>query len=805
MQLSFDGRTRVLCIPAEKIAAFARRKSQDVPHGFQCVVHTEMFSADSFSEQPVSVLRSLDGRSCRVFSTVQSGKEENGETVCLSEKTVRRNLNRISLTDDPVFLALAMIRCAMLAEAENADTVTIFLRLWQESTGESKLWRGTFRRETLCLALNALYARAEPFLTLEAEQLLVGRKQWASLRFPYPTIREGQRDFVEALYRCARNGRNLLVSAPTGIGKTMSSVYPSFRALGAHYADRIFYFTAKTVTGNVALQAAKLLQQQSPSIRCIRLTAKERICPRRKQGENEYGMCRHCGNLSSQNGVSYEARRDAAMRAVLTEYPVADTADLVKTAAAYGVCPYELSLDVSEYCQMIVCDYGYLLDPYVRLQRYFVQEREEKYIFLLDEAHNLPDRAREIYSASLDRIAFAAFAEAARGALPDDKTLMEACTEVQEMFSQVEALCAEEAEVAEDGRRTGCILLKETPEFLWKPTARLRTVCDEYLRRDYENAAPIFEDMRTCLRRFGDAVGRMDDSFRLYAESDGENATVRILCLDPAGQLRNSFRQAVTTVLFSATLSPMEYYADVCGCRGAQQLELPSPYERENLCLIAVDSVSTRFSQRKRSAADIAELISVVTESHVGNYIVYFPSYSYMVTVCRQYMHLSAGGRVIMQKQGMTLSERDRFLREFAKSAERGDGVVAFCVLGGLFSEGIDLQGENLIGTVIVGMGLPGLSSELNILAEYYDQTRENGKEYAYLYPAVNKILQAAGRVIRSEKDRGAVVLIDDRYADPGVRRLFPGHWNQMQYTGDAYTLGVLLERFWEKNDTEET
>ena len=192
-------------------------------------------------------------------------------------------------------------------------------------------------------------------------------------------------------------------------------------------------------------------------------------------------------------------------------------------------------------------------------------------------------------------------------------------------------------------------------------------------------------------------------------------------------------------------------------------------------------------------------MIAAVTESRAGNYIVYFPSYKYMNAVCRQYLKLSPGSKVILQKQGMSIGERDRFLRAFSASAARGECLTAFCVLGGIFSEGIDLQGESLIGSIIVGIGLPGLSSELNILSEYYEKTRESGHDYAYLYPAMNKILQAAGRVIRSEEDRGVVVLIDDRYADPGIRRLFPAHWNRMQYTGDAYSLSRILEKFWDE------
>ena len=634
---------------------------------------------------------------------------------------------------------------------------------------------------------------------MEARRLGEGREQLKKLRFPYPSVREGQRDLMEEMFRCARTGRRLLASAPTGIGKTMSGVYPSLRALGAGYGDRIFYFTAKTVTGNVALDAVKTLGEQCPSLRCCRIVAKERLCPRRKSGENGHGMCRRCPMLAPMGNLSYEERRDRALLSVLESGSVYDSPLMTKTAEQFGICPYELSLDVSEYCDVIVCDYGYLLDPHVRFQRYFVQDRGEKYIFLFDEAHNLPDRARETYSATLTRGEFLRFAESARAALPDDRPLADGCDAMSAAFDGLEAICAAEAEESPDGDRSGCVLLPAPPSFFVEAVGRLRAVCDEYLRRDYENAAPLFEDMRTALRHFGECAALADDAFSFYCESVGGECRARILCLHPAGILDEVMKKSVSTALFSATLSPMDYYADVCGCKNAVKLELPSPYERENLCLVTVDSVSTRLTSRKDTSADVAELIAAVTESRVGNYIVYFPSYKYMNAVCRQYLRLSPESKVILQKQGMSIGERDRFLRAFSASAARGEGLTAFCVLGGIFSEGIDLQGESLIGSIIVGIGLPGLSSELNILSEYYDKTRESGHDYAYLYPAMNKILQAAGRVIRSEEDRGTVVLIDDRYADPGIRKLFPSHWSRMQYTGDAYSLSRILEKFWDE------
>ena len=801
MHLTFGENDHTVFLDVGELCAFARRKAGG-PTGFHISFgdgHLGEGLSDVRRNVPVSAVRGADG-----FSFVFRGEIDavsfDGTTLCCEyRKFVRRSPDRIYPGDDAAYLARVMLCACMLAEEEKRESIAIRMAFVRESDGAVRCFEGMFARAVLVRSLDALFERAAPFLSMEARRMGEGREQLKKLRFPYPTIREGQRDLMEEMFRCARTGRRLLASAPTGIGKTMSGVYPALRALGAGYGDRVFYFTAKTVTGNVALDAVRTLSEQCPSLRCCRIVAKERLCPRRKNGESGHGMCRRCSYLAPSGNLSYEERRDKALLSVLESGCVYDSPLMTKIAEQFGICPYELSLDVSEYCDMIVCDYGYLLDPHVRFQRYFVQDRGEKYIFLFDEAHNLPDRARETFSATLTRADFLRFAESVRTALPDDTPLADGCDALGAAFDGIEAMCAAEAEESPEGDLSGCILLPQVPPFFVEAVGRMRAVCDEYLRRDYENAAPLFEDMRTSLRQFGECAALLDDAFSFYAESVGGECRVRILCLHPAGILDEVMKQAVSTALFSATLSPMDYYADVCGCKNAVKLELPSPYERENLCLITVDSVSTRLSSRRDTSADVAELIAAVTESRAGNYIVYFPSYKYMNAVCRQYLKLSTGSKVILQKQGMSIGERDRFLRAFSASAARGEGLTAFCVLGGIFSEGIDLQGESLIGSIIVGIGLPGLSSELNILSEYYDKTRESGHDYAYLYPAMNKILQAAGRVIRSEEDRGAVVLIDDRYADPGIRKLFPFHWNRMQYTGDAYSLSRILEKFWDE------
>ncbi len=797
MRLQIDGQSGALCLTVKELSNFAQNKGRDLAAmGFLpgAMVETALADSGAFVERSVGTFV------CRVEADAKLSKTD-GVLSVQTDKVLPRAVTKERFFSDPAFVAQGMLNGYIAAAGQDCAAVRVILSVTSEKTGESMTYEKKFPTENLCQVFEHLFSRAAPFIEVEGVRQTRGRADLAVLRFPYATIREGQRDFIEATYRAIKRHQRLLVSAPTGIGKTMSSVYPALRSVGAGLCDRVFYFTAKTVTGNAALDAVRTLANEAPVLRCIRITAKERSCPVRRGEPSLVTNCRKCAFTGYYEGVSYEERRDRALLTLLTKGRVYDTADVENVAATYHLCPYELSLDLSEYCEMIVADYGYLLDTNVRFRRYFEEERGEKQVFLVDEAHNVPDRAREMYSATLTRAEFTAFAENARASFPDDTELREALCGVETMFSAISALCKKNGEMRdEEGVVGGCILEKEVPPFVPDAAVRLRTVCYQYLRRDYEGAMPLFGGMWTAIRSFTDAILRMDERFAFYGEDGPDNTVCRVLCLDPARMLHEAFQKGESTVFFSATLSPMEYYADVCGSPDAMKLDLPSPFPKENLCLVTVDSVSTRFSQRKQSYDDVAELITAVTEARPGNYIVYFPSYAYMNAVCRRYLALCPDGRTIMQKQGMSLTERNRFLKMFSAAEAKGESLVAFCVLGGIFSEGIDLAGEKLIGTLIVGMGLPGLSSELNILTEYYDRTRESGREYAYVYPAMNKILQAAGRVIRGEEDRGVVVLLDDRYADPAIRRLFPAHWERMQYTGDPLSLSRILERFWEED-----
>ena len=286
-----------------------------------------------------------------------------------------------------------------------------------------------------------------------------------------------------------------------------------------------------------------------------------------------------------------------------------------------------------------------------------------------------------------------------------------------------------------------------------------------------------------------------DEHFLTFVTVEGDERCVRLICLDPSSILSACLSRAHASVLFSATLTPSDYFADILGGgKGAVRISLPSPFKPSQLCLAAVPTVSTRFEDRAKSYKKIASLIAATVSAKAGNYIVYFPSYDYMEKVLERFVQKYPQVETVVQTRGMTAVQREAFLEAFRDDRRLR---IGFCVLGGSFSEGIDLPGRLLIGTVIVGTGLPGLSNERNILRDYYETTRERGYDYAYTYPGMNRVLQAAGRVIRREEDRGVVVLIDSRFGEERYKMLFPDYWSHIRYAGDAFELAEMVSDFW--------
>ncbi len=643
----------------------------------------------------------------------------------------------------------------------------------------------------------SLLARVERWAVLLEHHTREELPTLAAMPFPYTKMRQGQEDMVRAVYRATKKGERLLLQAPTGIGKTMSSLYPALRARGVGFCDRIFYLTAKASTRREAFGAARRLCMCGAPLRATVLTAREQICPHPTAGIDGRALSSHCNGVECEYAMGYYDRAGDAVYELLTSGRGYDRARILEIAQKYRVCPYELSLDVSEWSDIVIADYNYAFDPLVYLRRYFAPGApcEGKNIFLIDEAHNLADRARDMYSATISRRAFEkVYAKVDRR----DKVLNQALETVILAMRELRRLCRDNLTKDEEGRDCGYSLLRSPLTALNEKLSWFSDQCSAWLRvHGEEDIAVAVKDLSYTIHEYMAILEHYDEHYVTYIELADGDSTVRLLCLDPSGELDRLLNRADSAVLFSATLTPLDYFADVLGAGNhAKQMALPSPYEKNNFGLYIVEGISTRYAERKDSARSIAACIAAAIAGKKGNYIVYFPSYSYMESVLLQFHARYPSVTTVVQKKGMRAAEREAFLDAFV--ADHDVLRVGFCVLGGSFSEGVDLPGSRLIGSIIVGVGLPGISGERNILQEYYQNKSEMGYQYAYLYPGMNRVLQAAGRVIRRDEDRGIVVLIDDRYATPEYAKLLPSHWMHARYAGNAKKLSELVQAFWE-------
>lgn len=637
----------------------------------------------------------------------------------------------------------------------------------------------------------------------------------AEAAFPYPAMRKAQEDMIRECYRDLSRGQTLFAQAPTGIGKTISTLYPAIRALGRDRADKIFYLTAKGAARREALKAASHLIRAGAPLRACYISAREAVCPLREQQAGR-DLRSLCDPALCPYAKDYYDRAEGVIHRLLSEGDGLYTTQAIRAAAVAGrVCPYELSLDLSEYCEVVICDYNYVFSPTSYLRRYFGADAEEgRYIFLVDEAHNLPDRARDLYSGGLSRASLMATQDRLNGfeverretyLFPDEDMPQRGDLTAAHLddligaVSRMAGACAETAVTGADGVRRGAALERGQPVELTEAAESLSRRCRSWLRKNPGHPMEIIvAELSEQLRDYLTAAQYYGEGYVTYIEVVGEEVAVRLLCLDPAPILLPLLRRGYAAVLFSATLTPTAYFADVLG-GGEDSItaEFPSPFPSENLCVSIADRLSTRFGDRDKTCRAVVSYIAATASARPGNYLVYLPSYEYLDKVVGLFRKKYPRVDIIVQKPSMSAADREAFIASFRPDDPRLH--IGFCVLGGSFSEGVDLPGRCLIGTVIVGVGMPGLSSLRNIMKEYYDETREgDGQTYAYTYPGVNRILQAAGRVIRTPTDRGVVVLLDDRWCEPPYRQLLPSHWTDLCAVGNPASLAERLKRFWE-------
>lgn len=687
-------------------------------------------------------------------------------------------------------------------------------------------------KEAYVTLLSVVYDRAKDLRMRET----VTRDEAAAALFPYPKMRAEQGDMIRECWRDLRRGQTVFAQAPTGIGKTISTLYPAVRCYGEDRCDKIFYLTAKSSTRREAVGAVERMMAAGTHVRACVIASREAACLCDAAKESGGRLSRFCHPDACPYAKGYYDRVEGVIQDLLTKGTGVFTFADIRAAAMEGmVCPYELALDLSERCEIIIADYNYVFSPSVYLRRYFADgiphSEGHRYIFLVDEAHNLPDRARELYSGALALSDVMATRDAltewertqaqwaAHAVFPEEdgweaepqegeRRLSAASLDgLIEELSHRAVVCRESMTTGDDGVRRGVSLDQEAPFDLIETVTALSKKCDGWLRRhaDHPMYATV-DHLSSALRELRTAGDYYDHRYATLTEVEGEEVRLRLLCLDPAGIVGPILQRADARILFSATLTPAEYFADILGGgEDSVTVAFDSPFDPQHLCVAVADEISTRYEDRESSYRRVVSYLAAVVSAKKGNYMVYFPSYDYLEKVYDIFHKKYPSVKTVVQRAGMSSAERDAFIAAF--TPEGKELQIGFCVLGGLFSEGVDLPGRSLIGVLVVGVGLPGLSNERNIIRAHYDERSEGdpdargtGYDYAYTYPGMNHVLQAAGRVIRRDDDRGVVVLLDDRYAVEPYLSLYPAHWRDMRSVKDPTSLYEYLSRFWKNN-----
>ncbi len=639
------------------------------------------------------------------------------------------------------------------------------------------------------------------------------RHEWKKVRddsirallFPYDVFRAGQRDLAVAAYRTLANGGKLFVEAPTGIGKTISVLFPAIKAAGEGRLSRVFYLTARTVGRGIAEKAVADMRARGLQWRSLTITAREKTCVR--DG-------RACDARTCPLAIGYYDRRLEAMRTALEQEritrPVLDA-----VAADHRVCPFALSMDLSFWVDAVICDYHYIFDPQGYLRCHFTQEDGDCAV-LVDEAHNLVDRAREMYSADLDSGEIDQVRSSLKSSAACVRSLGRLVRAIRKYSSSKNPDSPAETEIlpGEFDFRSPALMsnkaapsqpreadanirvCREAPEDLLPPIeAALKeaeaVLSQENLRDGRENLLSLY----FRLHAFRQTLRDYDSHYATLAGAE-PSSRVQLYCLDPSLQLEQALKKAKSAVFFSATLTPLDYYKRLLGGASEdRELRLASPFPVENLAVLVHQNVQTRLKARGGSLDEVAAAIDALVRERRGNYLVYFPSYEYLTSVRQKFEVLQPETATIAQRPGMTEPEREDLLAAFVAGAEKT--LVGFAVLGGVFGEGIDLVGERLIGVVVVGVGLPYITAERNVIRDHFEEAIGEGFDYAYLFPGMNRVLQAIGRVIRSDSDRGVALLLDARFAEPRYSRLFPPWW-RIQLVRNPAQIAAAAKAFWQ-------
>lgn len=696
------------------------------------------------------------------------GIQEDANGVLIDEiKGVMRELHHIK---EPINVHLAQAKCYayIYGKEKGLEQISVQLTYCQMETENILRFQELYTLEALENWFMDVVKRYEKWAEFEVNWAETRTTSIRSTEFPYE-YRQGQKDLVTSVYRTILRKKKLFIQAPTGVGKTMATIFPAVKAVGEGLGDKIFYLTAKTITRTVAQQAFEHLKNVGLEMKTIILTAKEKICFCDKAECNPDSCPYAKGHFDRVNDAIFDLLTNVneISREVIEQY-----------AKEHQVCPFEMSLDVSLWADAVICDYNYVFDPRAHLKRYFSEGKKGKYLFLIDEAHNLVERGREMYSATLYKEDFLAVKRKMK-AYPKLTRQLDACNKI---LLEMKREC--------DGYQ-----IQTSISHLYIKLVNVLHTFEKIMEEKNQLDDEVLE-LYFGVRFFLNMYEEMDENYIIYTEMEEDGRfKLKLFCMNPANNLDKYLEYGTSTVFFSATLLPINYYKKLLSL-GTEDYAIyaESSFDEDNRLVLVGHDVSTKYSLRGEPMyKKYAKYIADVALAKKGNYLVFFPSYRFMEDVAEAFLEQKLDSvQLLMQEMNMNEEKREAFLENF--ETERETSLVGFCVLGGVFSEGIDLTGERLIGAIIVGTGLPQVCTERELLKQHFDSN------YSYLYPGMNKVLQAAGRVIRTEDDRGIVALLDERFREWRYVETFPREWKCI----DSCTVDNVSEKiqdFWNKKE----
>ncbi|HUP50385.1 MAG TPA: ATP-dependent DNA helicase [Thermoanaerobaculia bacterium] len=627
-------------------------------------------------------------------------------------------------------------------------------------SGETRTIDAELDRETVASTLAASLERLVEEIETAAALRAAKRSFAASLRFPFERMRPYQQEMIDAVGRAVREREALLVSAPTGVGKTIAALYPALRE-ALRLGKKLFFLTSKTLQQEAAVKALSMLNDGS--FRVLRIRAKQKMCAHTQMICHE-DFCPFAAQYSSK------MEKSGLLSQIVTSMSYFDPAITFEMARSHEVCPFEVSLELIDQADVIVCDYNYIFDPYVGLKAYQQESDYGDCVLLVDEAHNLVDRGRGYFSPELHEKSF----EAIRNFMTGRSCWVEGWEEL------IEILRAHFQELGET-------LTPETSQALCAPDRELfieqrvewERLILAYIGWKIENRVAEEEDplidFYFKLVKFTNLLSERGEEFARLIERTAEGLKLKIFCKDPSGHLAAIFDSAHATVALSATLEPFDFYRKTLGFprHRVAELSLPSPFPRHNRKIVIVPDVDTTYRNRAGHYDRIGTLVAEIADATEGNYLALFPSYAFLREVSERMPPTRKN--VMLQRTDMTDYERKAMLDILRDKPRRGNLILA--VSGGMYAEGVDYEGDMLSGVMVVGPALPMVSFEQELLKQYYDELYGAGFEFAYLIPGMTRVVQSAGRVIRSETDVGVIALFCRRFTQESYTRYFPADW----------------------------